>query len=208
MRLKLVVITLLAFLVGALIALLAVAPWDGSAFKGGKSQQTGKALIGGPFTLTDQTGKRVTEKDFLGKYMLVYFGYTYCPDVCPTELQVISGALDKLGAKADDLTPVFITVDPKRDTPEQMASYVSHFHKKLVGLTGSEDDIRKAAKTYRIYYKRSAETQSDAGKADEDYLMDHSNVIYLMDKDGSYLAHFTYSTDPDALAEKLEKLLK
>ena len=157
----------------------------------------GTALIGGPFALTDQSGKRVTEKDFLGKYMLVFFGYTYCPDVCPTELQVMSAALDMIGARAERIQPVFVTVDPERDTPEVMKSYVENFGPRLTGLTGSAADIAAMAKVFRVYYARAGEKDS------ADYLMDHSSIIYLMDPDGRFLKHFTYTTDARKLADDL-----
>ncbi len=159
---------------------------------------SGTALVGGPFSLTDQTGRKVTEKDFLSKYMLVFFGYTYCPDVCPTELQVISAALDSLGSKADGIQPVFITVDPQRDTPEVMKQYVANFHPRLLGLTGSAEEIAAVAKAYRVYYSK---VENNSGP--DAYLMDHSSIVYLMDRDGRFLKHFTYSTDAAALAKDL-----
>jgi len=165
-------------------------------------QGAGKALVGGPFTLTDQKGKKITDKDFLGHYMLVLFGYTYCPDVCPTELQVMSAALDQLGAKADNVQPVFITVDPARDTPEVMKQYVANFHPRLVGLTGTLDEIAAVAKAYRVYYNRV-----DAGSASDSYLMDHSTILYLMGPDGTFLKHFTYTTDSAELAKAIESAL-
>lgn len=159
---------------------------------------TGIALVGGPFSLTDQTGRRVTDKDFLGKYMLVIFGYTYCPDVCPTELQVMSAALDQLGTKADSIQPLFITIDPQRDTPEVLKQYVSNFHPRLVGLTGTADEIASVAKAYRVYYSK---VENNAGP--DNYLMDHSTIIYLMDRQGRFLKHFTYTTDAPAFAQAL-----
>jgi cytochrome oxidase Cu insertion factor (SCO1/SenC/PrrC family) len=161
----------------------------------------GQALIGGPFTLTDQNGRKVTEKDFLGKYMLVFFGYTYCPDLCPTELQVMSAALDSLGAKADAIQPVFISFDPERDTPEVLKQYVSNFHPRLVGLTGSPEEIAAAAKAYRVYYSKVANSSPDT------YLMDHSTITYLMDPQGKFLKHFSYSTDAAALAKALDEAI-
>ena len=167
----------------------------------GPVRTSGKALVGGAFTLTDHTGKRVTEKDFLGKYMLVYFGYTYCPDVCPGELQVVAAALDELGAQADQIQPVFITVDPERDTVAQMASYVPSFHDRLVGLTGSSEEIAAAAKAYRVYYAKVDDPDST------EYLMDHSSIVYLMNPSGEYVAHFPYGTKPKDMATKLAQHL-
>jgi cytochrome oxidase Cu insertion factor (SCO1/SenC/PrrC family) len=160
---------------------------------------TGTALIGGPFTLTDQTGKKVTEKDFLGHYMLVFFGYTYCPDVCPTELQVMSAALDSMGSKADNIQPVFITIDPQRDTADVMKQYVSNFYPRLIGLTGTPEEVANVAKVYRVYYSK-VESKSGAN----DYLMDHSSIVYLMDTHGTFLKHFTYTTDAAELAKAIE----
>ena len=162
---------------------------------------SGTALVGGPFTLTDQTGKRVSEKDFLGRHMLVFFGFTYCPDICPTELQVMTAALDMMGADGDRIQPVFITVDPERDTPEVMKSYVENFGPRLVGLTGSLEEITAVAKAYRVYFAKAAKTGTD------DYLMDHSSIIYLMGPDGRFLKHFTYTTDAQKLAAALKDTL-
>jgi protein SCO1/2 len=165
----------------------------------------GTALVGGPFTLTDQFGQRRSDAEFRGKLMLVYFGYTYCPDVCPTELQAITTALNELGPAADAVVPIFITFDPARDTVEQMRAYAANFDPRLVALTGSEAEIAAVAKAYRVYYaKRPPDASSDAG---DDYLMDHSAVVYLMDRDGGYLAHFTPGTPAKTYVETLREHL-
>jgi len=161
---------------------------------------SGTALIGGPFELTDHNGKRVTDKDFLGKYLLIFFGFTYCPDVCPSELQVMSAALDQLGPEADNIQPIFISIDPARDTPELMKEYVANFHPRLVGLTGSEDDIAKVAAVYRVYYAKPKGKENDP-----DYLMDHSSILYFMGPDGKFLKHFTYGTEIKALVTGLRE---
>lgn len=166
------------------------------------SATVGRALVGGPFSLIDHTGKRVSDKDFRGKYMLVSFGFTFCPDICPSGLQVISAALDKLGPKADKLVPLFITLDPERDTPAVLAAYVPSFHSRLVGLTGTLDEIAAATKQYRVYHKKVQDAKSTSA-----YTIDHSALIYLMGPDGAYIAHFTHSTGVDQLAERLGKLL-
>jgi protein SCO1/2 len=163
----------------------------------GGPRSTGTALVGGPFTLTSQTGERVSDQSFRGRYMLVAFGYTYCPDVCPAELQVMSAALDSLGARADRLQPVFITVDPERDTAAVLREYMTHFHPRFVALTGTPKEIADVAKAYRVYYAKA----KDGGETD--YLMDHSSIIYLMGPDGSFVKHFPYGTDAKALAEGL-----
>jgi protein SCO1/2 len=168
----------------------------------GPVRTIGEALVGGPFTLTDHTGKRVTDNDFRGRYMLVYFGYTWCPDVCPTELQVISAALDNLGDKAGQIRPIFVTVDPERDTVAQMADYVANFHASMVGLTGSPEEIAAVAKAYRVYYAKAKTEGSDT-----DYAVDHGSLIYLMDPEGKFVTHFTYGTDPEKLAQGLAKAI-
>ena len=163
---------------------------------------TGTALVGGPFTLINQDGQTVTDKDFSGKYMLIFFGYTYCPDVCPTELQVMTQALVTMGERAASIRPLFITIDPERDTPEVMKSYVENFGGNLIGLTGSAEQIAAVAKAYRVYYKR-------AGSADaSDYLMDHSSIIYLMGPDGRFVRHMAYTTDVAKLAQELKETLR
>jgi protein SCO1/2 len=157
--------------------------------------------VGGPFNLIDQHGATVTEADFRGRYTLIYFGYTYCPDVCPTELQSMSQAVDALGAAGDKVTPVFITVDPERDTVEQLAGYAEHFHPRLMALTGSAEQVAAAAKAYRVYYKKVTEEGST------DYLMDHSSIVYLMDPEGRFLTHFSFGTGPEQMAEKIKEYL-
>jgi cytochrome oxidase Cu insertion factor (SCO1/SenC/PrrC family) len=161
---------------------------------------SGTALVGGPFTLTNQDGKRVTDQDFRGKYMLIFFGYTYCPDVCPSELQVMSAALDQMGPEADRIQPIFITIDPARDTPDTLKVYVSNFSPRMVGLTGSDEDIAAVAKSYRIYYAKAKGTENQ-----KDYLMDHSTILYLMGPDGKFVKHFTYGTEAKTLAEALHQ---
>jgi protein SCO1/2 len=162
----------------------------------------GKAQIGGPFSLIDHTGKRVTEKDFRGRHLLVFFGFTFCPDVCPAGLQVIAAALDRLGPKAERVTPLFITVDPERDTPERLAQYVQSFHPRLVGLTGTPAEIQAAAAAYRVFHKIVKHEKSAT-----EYTMEHTSVIYLMDPAGEFVAHFTHATPVDTIAATLARLL-
>lgn len=202
MRLRLVLVIVAAFSFGAFAAFATLAYRQSSSDGSSVVRSAGKALVGGPFALTDHTGKRVTEKDFRGRHMLVYFGFTYCPDVCPTELQVIASALEALGEAADEVTPVFITIDPERDTAEQMAAYVKHFHQRLVGLTGTQDEIRAAAKAYRVYYAKVKDVTSSAG-----YTFDHSSIVFLMDADGQYTAHFPHGTSPEKMATVIKKYL-
>ena len=150
--------------------------------------------VGGPFALTDQAGHARTDRDFRGRLMLVYFGFTFCPDVCPTDLQAIGLALDRLGPDGDQVQPIFITVDPERDTASHLADYVPMFHPRLIGLTGSADAIRKVADAYKVYYAR---VPQDAG----DYTVDHTAYIYLMDRDGNYLGFFPPGTSADRMVE-------
>ena len=153
--------------------------------------------VGGPFELTDHTGKPRTERDFRGRLMLVYFGFTWCPDICPTDLQAIGLALDKLGTDGDSVQPLFITVDPERDTAEHLADYVKLFHPRLIGLTGSLDAIRKTADAYKVYYAKVDPPKGDSGY----YTVDHTAYIYLMDREGNYLGFFPPGTSADRMVE-------
>lgn len=192
-----------AFIVFAALVLIIAAGIGGYAWMNRHPQQgTGVALVGGAFTLTDQNGRRVTEKDFLGRYMLVFFGYTYCPDVCPTELQVMMAALDALGPEASLVQPVFVSIDPARDTPEVLKSYVENFGPRLIGLTGTPDEIAAVAKAYRVYFAKAGNTPSAT-----DYLMDHSSIIYLMGRDGQFVKHMPYTTDAAKLASDIKQAL-
>jgi cytochrome oxidase Cu insertion factor (SCO1/SenC/PrrC family) len=155
----------------------------------------GRGHIGGPFELTDHTGKKRTDADFRGKLMLVYFGYTYCPDICPADLLQISLALDKLGAAGAEVQPLFISVDPERDTREVLAQYVSSFHPRLIGLTGTPEQIQAATRAYKVYYAKY--TPPDGGV----YLIDHSGFTYLMDRAGNYLGFFPPGTPADRMVE-------
>jgi protein SCO1/2 len=165
-------------------------------------ESSGTALIGGPFSLVGADGKTVTDRDFRGRYMLVFFGFTHCPDICPAELQVIAQALDRLGDKAAKLVPIFVTLDPGRDTPKAMADYVKSFGPSFVGLTGSPEAIAAAAKAYRVSY-----TKVENKASPSDYSVDHSALVYLMDPQGKYLAHFAYGTSAEDMAEKLSRFL-
>jgi protein SCO1 len=158
------------------------------------------SAIGGPFRLTDQDGKTVTDADLKGKWSLIYFGYTHCPDACPTALNDIAIALDQLGPKREVVRPVFITVDPERDTPATLKAYVTAFDAPILALTGTPDEIAQAAKGYRVYYAKHPE-------AGGDYSMDHSSVIYVMDPQGRFTASFTHESAPEQIAERLKKLL-
>ncbi|WP_417513514.1 SCO family protein [Minwuia sp.] len=161
--------------------------------------------VGGPFTMTDHTGQRVTEKMMEGRYSLIYFGYTFCPDVCPTELQDMAVALDLAGEAGKKVTPVFVTVDPSRDGQEEIAAYVEAFHPRMIGLRGTEAETTEMASAYRVFYTPVEQTGQ---KDDEYYLMDHSNFIYLMGPDGKNIAVFNGEVDPQLMAEGIRQAVK
>ncbi len=154
------------------------------------------ALFGGAFSLVDHDGAPRTDRDFRGRYLLVFFGYTQCPDICPTGLGTMAAALDILEAAADQVQPVFITVDPERDGPQRLKSYVRRFHPRLIGLTGSEAQIRAVAKAYRVH--RSKVFLPDTPKSD--YLANHTSLIYLMGRDGTFVTLFPHGTEAASMA--------
>lgn len=175
-------LTLLSSLLILLVLSIGTGLW---IYKQTKNNNLNKAtLVGGSYSLTDHNGNSVTDKSFSDKFKIIYFGYTFCPDICPTGMAVISQALDLLGNKAKRIKPIFITVDPKRDNVEIMAEYHNHFHPSFSNLTGTLDQIRRVAKLYRVYYKKS-----DASEA-ENYLMDHSSIMYVLSPEGEYINHF------------------
>ena len=193
---------LIALMLG-LAVLLGVLAYDFRAFFPSdlQGEQVAPVAIGGEFTLTDQNGVVRHAEDFRGKLMLVYFGYTFCPDACPTALQDMSHAIDLMGDKGKDVQPIFITIDPARDTVEQMKLYASNFHPRLVALTGTPEQVAEAAKAYRVYYAKGKSTGGD------DYLMDHTVFIYLMGRDGKYLSHFLPGTTAEQMAAAMEQRL-
>lgn len=160
-------------------------------------QMWNRETIGGPFALIDQKGKRRTDADFRGKLMVVYFGYTQCPDVCPMDLQQIGLAIEALGPAGDAIQPVFITIDPERDTVKRLAAYVPAFHPRLVGLSGSPAAVERAAHAYRVYYKKLP-----IGKGG-DYAVGHSGAIYLMDREGKYLGFFPPGTSAERMVQTI-----
>ena len=168
---------------------------------GGRNPVTGvlsPAAIGGPFQLVDQDGRAVSEQDFKGKPFLVFFGFTHCPEICPAALFEMSEVLHKLGPDAERVNVLFITVDPERDTPAALKTYLSNFHPSFTGLTGSASEIKEVAGAFRVAYGK------EEGKGDN-YLMFHSTLIYLMGPDGAYLAHFRHSEAPERMAEIILK---
>ena len=194
-----IILIVACFLFGALLGAYALLLNSGP---GDRVQSSGKALVGGPFTLVDASGKTVTDQDFRGRYMLIFFGFTHCPDICPAELQVMAGALDQLGDKAKKVVPIFITLDPERDTPEAVGAYVKNFGPNIVGLTGSMDAVAVAAKAYRVSFSKFQDQNSG-----ENYTIDHSALAYLMGTDGEYITHIPYGTSVAQMVDILNRYL-
>ncbi len=189
----------------AIVAVAVVVMWR-IVESGPRDQVSGGASgvsIGGPFTLTDQTGATVTDKTYDGSYRLIYFGYTFCPDACPTELGVMAQAIESLGPAGAKVLPIFITIDPARDTAQQLAGYVPLFDKRLVGLTGTPEQIAAVAKAYKVYYAKADQPGVDT----KSYGMNHSSFVYLMDPAGKFLTVFSSDTDSDNMAAGIRKYL-
>ncbi len=175
--------------------------FSGDSKPQGQVESSGEALIGGSFSLFNQDGNIVKDTDFTGKLMLVYFGFTNCPDVCPTDMALITNTMNLLGKNASKIQPIFITVDPARDTPEQLKSFLANFYPGVIGLTGLPEQITDVVNKYRIYAKKVETTE--VGK----YLMDHSGYIYMMGKDGKYITHFNGKQTAEEIAEVIGKNL-
>jgi protein SCO1/2 len=156
--------------------------------------------VGGPFALVDHTGAPRTDAQFRGKLLLLYFGFTSCPDVCPTDLQSIGQAMERLGKSAEGVQPLFVTLDPERDTPQRLAGYVTFFHPRLIGLSGDAGSIAQAARAYKVYYAKVANANG--------YTIDHSGYVYLMDRAGKYLGFFPPGTPPDRMADVIRPFLE
>jgi protein SCO1/2 len=159
------------------------------------------AQFGGPFSLTDHTGKRVTEADFRGSFMLVYFGFTSCTDTCPVDLPIIAQALDALGPLAAKIAPLFISVDPVNDTPAVMAAYVANFHPRLIGLSGSEAEVAAAARAYKVHRRKLTQAHHGEGQ----YTIDHGSLTYLMGPDGRFLTLLPHNSGTERMAGVLRK---
>ena len=196
--------TLLVPLVALLLVLLAVAAYLRIAHQSEPAQTAATAseapTVGGPFTLVAPDGRTVTERDFRGRWMLVFFGYTFCPDVCPTALASVGLTLERLGPLADRLAPVFISIDPERDTPEVVGAYVRQFDPRITGLTGTPEQVRAAAQAYRAFFRKVAAEDLGGEAGDDAYLMEHSAWLYLMDPEGRFVRVFPHSVDPEELA--------
>jgi protein SCO1/2 len=196
---KNLLIGVLAFLV-LVVALL----FMGGFWPGGQGvNRLRAAAIGGPFTLEAGDGSTVTDRTYRDKWQLIYFGYTLCPDACPTALNDIAGALQQLGPLAAKVQPIFITVDPERDTPKVVGSYVKAFGDRIIGLTGTPDQIAAAARAFRVYYAKAPDKDAPNG-----YLMDHSSVIYVMRPgDFGFVATFNGDASADQMAQRLRQLV-
>ena len=160
----------------------------------------GKALINGNFSLTNAEGKTITNADFKDRYLLVFFGFTHCPDVCPTGLLLMQNVMNKLGKKAEKLQPIFITVDPERDTPQVVANYVKNFGNAVIGLSGTPEQIKATANNYRVYYSKMVNDDPAMG-----YMIDHSAFVYLIDPEGNYVTHFSSDSAAQVLEEGIRK---
>ena len=191
------VIAVVAVLIGAGILYLSLEP------KGPVSGVlSGQPAVGGPFQLVDAHGHVVTDKDFLGAPVLVFFGYTFCPDVCPTELQTLSAAVDRLGDPGKAIRILFVTIDPDRDTPSVIGDFAANFGPHVIGLSGSPEQIAAAAKAFGVYYQKVP-----LQEAQGEYAMDHSTAVYALDKDGKLAAIFSNDQNAEQIAASLKKLL-
>lgn len=165
-------------------------------------QSSGTAAIGGEFSLVDQNGNGFTQEDLKGHYSLVFFGFANCPDMCPTALTSITQAMELLPEDiASRIIPVFITIDPKRDTPEALKNYATNFHPRLVALSGTQEQTAQAANAFKVYHQVADPTVKD-------YMVNHSGFIYLMDENGNYVRHFSHTTAPEAMVENLRSVVK
>jgi protein SCO1/2 len=190
-----VLVVILAFVAG-LVVFLGIFLFATGQLGGGP----GPSAIGGPFQLTDQDGKQITDQDFSGKPYLVFFGYTHCPDICPTTLFEISEVMNALGPDADRAAALFVSVDPERDTPAIIKDYLSSFDPHVRGATGNDKQLAQVQKEFRVYFKKHPTGNGD-------YSMDHSAVVYLMDKDGRFVAPFNLNRSPQDAANELRKYL-
>lgn len=201
MRQRVLILVLVALAaVSAALAAMLIARSDRQAAR----QAVADAVqIGGPLDLLDQDGRRLSEASLAGRFRLVYFGYTYCPDVCPLGLNTMAEALDRLPPDiAQKVQPIFVTVDPERDTPALLKEYVAAFHPRLIGLTGTVEEVEKVKRAWRVFARKA-----EQGRAAGDYLVDHSTFTYLMGPDGRYLAHFSHGTAPEQMAERIRAIV-
>lgn len=193
-RLSAGLVAAIVMAIAAAVILYRPAPNHGAAIPG-------QAQIGGPFTLVDQTGRTVTDKDLKGKPTAMFFGFTYCPEICPTTLGALTAWMKALGPDADKLNVVYVTIDPERDTPKQMGLYLTSFDPRIRGLSGTPAQVAKIAKAYKVYYQK-------VPLAGGGYTMDHSSAIYLMDAHGDFSGVITYQEPSDQALAKLRKLIR
>ena len=190
-------LVLSAFLAGLVLCFAVVLLVTG---RGSTPMIAASSAIGGSFRLTDQNGKTITDQDLKGRPFLVFFGFTHCPEVCPTALFDISEILGKLGPDAEKVNALFVTVDPERDTPETLKEYLSSFNPRLIGVGGDADALAAVAKAYRVYYKK-------VPTKDGDYTIDHTAIVYLMDKNGQFVSPFSLRRRPEESAAELRRYL-
>jgi protein SCO1/2 len=193
----------LPLLIGLTATVLAVAMlgvYAFATFKSAPQVAAAKPAVGGPFTLVDTTGKTFTNKDLLGKPTAIFFGYTYCPDVCPTTLTDLTQLMQQMGKDADKLNVVFVTIDPARDTPSKLKDYLSSFDPRIRGLSGTDAQVARIAKAYHVYYNK-------VPAKDGDYTMDHSALIYMMNAKGDFVGTLDYQEDQKSSLAKLERLV-
>ena len=197
---KIIIIIAIAITILSFYFLMLPDPTKGQS----ENKSIGKAEIGGHFVLTDLNGKSFDSDILKGKISLIYFGFTFCPDICPTALQKLSVLLDDLNKYNINVTPIFITIDPKRDVPAALKQYLAHFHPKLMGLTGSEEQIRVVADQFKVFY----EVIPGSDKGNNDYLLDHSSLVYILDKNGEYAGHFHIETSEEEMLQYIIKNTK
>ena len=199
---RIVVVAALGFLLGALVGLFAIPGAQQQLARRLSPATEGSARVGGPFSLVDHSGRRVSERDFRGRHMLIAFGPTRSPDVTPAVLQAMAAALGRLGQRGDRITPVLITLDPEHDRPAVLAAYVGRFHPRLVGLTGSRAEVAAVARAYHVDFGRESDPRTP-----QQYQIEHAALLYLMGPDGRFVTHFGPGTGVDAMAERLAKEL-
>ena len=191
-------LSVLALLIlGASLLLMRLSPSDNAS-------RAEAIQIGGPFALTNHRGEPVTEATFAGRHMLIYFGYSFCPDICPTSLQTMAAAYDLLSTEEQaEVLPIYITIDPERDTVEAIADYVSLFHEDMIGLTGSVEQIDAAAGAYRVYHRKNVVEEGS-----DEYFVDHSSYYYLMGPDGRYVTHFGHEETEEEMAAGIREAIE
>lgn len=198
-------------LILALIAVTSVQLWmtkdrTGQQEEMAKVEVKTETQIGGGFTLIDQHDKTVQDTDFRDKIMLVFFGFTHCPDVCPVTMTVLTRTMELLGDKANQVAPIFITVDPERDTPKAMADFLTHFDQRIIGLTGTVEQIKQVSDAYKVYYAKN--NAGDGGAEPAEYNVDHSSYIYMMGKDGQFIKVFPHNVAEQEFARAIEAVLR